>query len=175
MTRNIATFALPLALLTACGATEDTTHHALSSGTYVVSSATASASPDGRPECQGLLDSYQASPAKTIALSVSGGTVSIDTGGSPADDTLPGVTVSGDTLAAGTSGLRTITGTSGSGTCNVAVTKTFSGSVTADNTVELTYTFKAAQQAASGPCDDTNSVITPIPCTSAVHFLAVKQ
>jgi hypothetical protein len=162
------------ATLAACGSSDNATH-ALTSGTYVVSSATGGAPPDANPECSGFLSSYQATPAKTIALTVSGTSVSIDTGGIPADDTLPTVTIVANALEVGGNGIRTITGSGTSGTCNVLVTKTFSGTITADNAVELTYTFKAAKQAASGTCDDTNSVILPIPCSSAIHFLATKQ
>lgn len=170
---RIATLALALTVLGACSSS-DTTVHQLTSGTYAVSTATASAPPDANPECSGFLSSYQAA-GRTVAITVTGTTASIDTGGTPADDTLSAVTINGNTLEAGTSGIRTITGSSASGTCNVIVTKTFSGSITADNTVELTYTFQAAKQAASGTCDDTNSVILPIPCSSAIHFVGTLQ
>jgi hypothetical protein len=177
MTMNIRTtsFASLLAVLAACGSGDSETH-TLTSGTYAVSSATGGTAPDTNPECSGLLASYQVTPAKTLTLTVSGTTAaSIDTGGTPGDDTLPTVTITANALDTGTTGTRTITGSGTSGTCNVDVTKTFSGSITADNTAELTYTFKAVKQAASDTCDDTNSVILPIPCSSAIHFLATKQ
>ncbi len=174
MSIRTTSFAVLLAVLAACGSSDSATH-TLASGTYAVSSATSGTAPDTNPECSGFLASYQVTPAKTLALTVSGTTASIDTGGTPSDDTLPTMTIAANSLDTDTTGTRTITGSGTSGTCNVGVTKTFSGSITADNTVELTYTFKAVKQTASDTCDDTNSVILPIPCSSAIHFLATKQ
>ncbi len=169
-----ASLALFVAALAACGS-DSNASHALTTGTYAVSSATQLAPPDANPDCSGFLASYQATPAKTLSLTVSGSTVSIDTGGAPADDTLPTVTINANALEAGTTGVRTITATGSSGTCNVSVTKSFSGTITGDNAVELSYTFKADKQASSGTCDSTNSVILPVPCSTAIHFVATKQ
>jgi hypothetical protein len=164
--------ALLAATLAACSGDNET--HTIESGTFAISGAGGAAAPDANPECSGLLSNYQAE-GRTIVVTVSGTSATIDTGGVPADDTLPTVTINGNSLETDTTGTRTQTATGTSGTCNVSVTKTFSGSITADNELELTYTYKAVKQVASDTCDDTNSTVLPIPCSSAVHFLAKRQ
>ena len=165
--------ALLVALLAACGS-NDATSHQFESGTYAISSATAAAAPDSNPDCSAFLANYQTA-GKTIVVTVNGTAATIDTGASPADDTFATVTITGNTLEEGTTGSAARTDTSASGTCNVTLTRQFSGSITDDNALELTYTFKVAQQAASDPCDQTNSAVIPVPCSSAIHFVATKQ
>jgi hypothetical protein len=172
MTIRSVILALPLAVLAACGS-DSTAPRKFESGTYAVSSATSAGTAiPGTPECSGFLANYQQS-GRTIVITVSGTNATIDTGGVPADSPFPTVTINGNALDQGTEGVRTISGSGASGTCNVQVSKTFQGDLTGDNAAHFVYTFKATKT--SGTCDGTNSVILPIPCASAVDFLATKQ
>jgi hypothetical protein len=173
MTIRTIILGLPIALLAACGGANGSTHK-LESGTYLVSGATSSGSVAGQSECDGFLTDLQTS-GRTIVITVdtTGTTATINplAAGATPDNPLSSVKINGNTLDQDVKGLKTIADQTD--TCVQNLTRTFSGDLTDDNDVALTYTFAAAP-VGSG-CTDSNALVTPVTCTSIVHFLAKKQ
>jgi hypothetical protein len=172
MTTRTAVLALPLALLIACGNSDSA--HKLETGTYLVSNATSSGTVAGQAECNEVLADLQTA-GRTIVITVdsAGTTATINPLAAGADPDVPfaSVKINGNTLEQDVQGRKTIADQTD--TCVQNLTRTFTGDLTDDNEVALSYTF-AATSVGTG-CDETNALVTPVTCTSVMHFLAKKQ
>lgn len=170
---RIALFALPLGLLVACSGNSGATH-SLESGTYLVSNATSSGSVAGQPECNEVLADLQTA-GRTIEITVdsTGTTATINplAAGATPDNPFATVKISGNTLEQDVQGRHSVSDQAE--ICVQNLTRTFSGEVTGDNEVALFYTFAAAPVGSA--CDETNAIVTPVTCTTVMHFLAKKQ
>lgn len=161
---------LSLTVLAACGGSNTQTF-TISSGTYAVSGATASAS---RPTDQcGLLDIYT-DPAKRIDITVNGTTATFNLSQNTQSNTWPTATINGNSLEKAT----TASYTSPSGSCLLRLNVAVTGEITNNDDTALTVDVDISQDAASpGTCTaaSVTSTATTFPCQTGIHLLAKKS
>ncbi len=169
MNPRVLLFAASLALLVACGGTDNKTF-TLTSGTYAVSGATTSSA---RPSDQcGLIGAYT-DPAKRIDITVNGTTATFNLSQNTASNTWPTATINANALDE----LAAASYTANSGTCLLRLNVSVTGELTANDDTALTLNFDISQDTASpGTCTaaDVSGSATVFPCQSGYHFLAKK-
>jgi hypothetical protein len=173
MKLKTALLGVAIFMITGCGDLLGDQTHDFPSGTYAVSSATLASSTD---QC-GLLGAYTGPPQKLIGITVSGETVTFNLSNS-ADATSamkPTATLASNELSKLAEANFTVDwGVQlGSGNCVTRNRSDVIGSVTADNTAELTVSLSASTEA--GTCNSTTSGFAAVPCASTYHFIATKQ
>jgi len=155
----------PLALLAACGGTDDPTPFTITTGTYAVSGASVATANPG-DQC-GLLGTYTALD-KLIDIDVNGaGTIaSFDLGRNNIAIEAPTATINGNALDAPVQANYTVN----LGNCLLRVRRTVVGSLTANDAAELLLHAQITVDTTGTDC--VEPYITG--CLSDIHFLATK-
>ena len=168
MKTKLVIAALPLLVLLACGS--DSGQYTLSSGTYGLSNSTTVA-PDNCNQTGVLHDGL------SIQIAVSGSNVTFSLNPPPDANRDPVATIQGNTINSGSKSYNFDNNTNPSGQsfdCVEMITLTVSGSLLANDQVQVTEFFASARQSGS-QCTTQNLGYKMVPCSSTSTFIAKKR
>jgi len=171
MKTRLVIAALPLLVLLACGT--DSGQYTLSSGTYGLSSSTVVA-PDNCSQAGVLPD------GANIQIAVSGSNATFSFNPPPNANNDPVATIQGNTINPGSKSHDFDNNTLPAGqafNCVETITLTASGSLLANDQVQVTLIYASAQKSGTaGPgCTTANLGYKTFPCSSTSTFIAKKR